>query len=54
MLGETAREVGVLVFVFGILVGFLDDLPHGLTWYVGILGASAVFLTMGYAIERWR
>ena len=29
MVAETAREAGVLIFVFGLLDALLDDVPHG-------------------------
>jgi hypothetical protein len=54
MLGETAREAGVLIFVFGMLDGFLDDVARGALWYASVVGASAVALTMGYYLEMKR
>jgi hypothetical protein len=54
MVGETAREAGVLIFVFGILDGFLDDVTHGPWWYASIVMASGVFVSIGYHLELRR
>ena len=54
MVAETAREAGVLIFVFGLLDALLDDVPHGVLWYSLVLAASALALAMGYTLELKR
>jgi hypothetical protein len=54
MVGETLRECGVLLLVFGMLDPFLKGEPPGPVWTLAVVSLSLLLLAGGITLERRR
>jgi hypothetical protein len=54
MVGEAAREAGVLVLVFGLLDGLIDANGHDWQWYAGAVSFGIILLSVGFVVELRR
>jgi hypothetical protein len=49
--GETFREGGILVIVFGLLDNRMADHPHPPPWDVWIIGIGLIGIVLGAILE---